>query len=466
MKPFLDDDFLLESKTARILFHEHARDLPIIDYHNHLPPQEVAADINFDNMTEIWLKGDHYKWRAMRANGVDEAYITGHADELEKFLKWAGTVPFTWRNPLYHWTHMELRKPFGIKQLLHPGTAMEIWEKTGEMLRSEEFSVRNILRRMNVELICTTDDPADSLENHRKTREDGFGVRMLPAWRPDKSMAIEDPVSWNAYLEKLGRAAGKEISSYGDLLDALAARHEFFHDSGCRLSDHGIETFYASDYKDSEIGQIFSRARSGKSPQGEEILKFKSAMLHHFGRMDHAKNWTQQYHIGALRNNHSAMYRRLGPDTGFDSIGDFPHARSMSRFFDRLASENKLTKTIVYNLNPADNELIATMLYNFNDGTVPGKMQFGSGWWFLDQKEGIRKQLDALSNMGLMSRFVGMLTDSRSFLSFPRHEYFRRILCNLVGGDMERGELPGDIDAAGKLVSDISYNNAKAYFGF
>jgi len=466
MKQFLDQDFLLESQTAKILFHDYAKEMPIIDYHCHLPPDEIATDKKFENLTRIWLNGDHYKWRAMRANGIPEKYITGDADDLEKFIKWAETVPYTWRNPLYHWTHMELKNPFGINKLLHQGTAGEIWEETREMLQSGEYSARNIMRKMNVELVCTTDDPADTLEHHQKTKEDGFEIRMLPAWRPDKAMAVDDAAIYNAYLDKLGAVADTEIISFDDLLWVLERRHDYFHQHGCRLSDHGLETFYAADYTEAESKVIFSRVRSGKSLSPEEIQKFKSFMLVHFGIMDHSRGWTQQFHIGAMRNNNSRMISQLGPDTGYDSIGDFGVARAMSKFLDRLASEDKLTNTIVYNLNPRDNELIATMLYNFNDGTVPGKMQYGSAWWFLDQIDGMQKQINTLSNIGLLSRFVGMLTDSRSFLSFPRHEYFRRILCNIIGNDMENGLLPGDIALAGRMVQDISYNNAKSYFGF
>jgi len=466
MKQFLDQDFLLESQTAKILFHDFARDMPIIDYHCHLPPDEIAEDKKFDNLTRIWLNGDHYKWRAMRANGIPEQFITGNADDKDKFMKWAITVPYTWRYPLFHWPHMELKNPFGISKLLHQGTADEIWEETGELLKSDDFSVRNIMRKMNVELVCTTDDPADTLEHHIKVSEESIGVRMLPAWRPDKAMAVEDTDKYAAYLDRLGTAADTEIRSFEDLLLVLKQRHDYFHDQGCRLSDHGLETFYADDYTEAEIIAIFNRVRSGKSITSEEILKFKSAMLVNFGIMDHSKGWTQQFHIGAIRNNNSRMIRQLGPDTGYDSIGDFEVGRAMSKFFDKLASEDKLTKTIVYNLNPRDNELIATMLYNFNDGITPGKMQYGSGWWFLDQTDGMQKQINTLSNMGLLSRFVGMLTDSRSFLSFPRHEYFRRILCNLIGNDIEQGILPNDTEHAGKMVQDISYNNAKTYFGF
>jgi glucuronate isomerase len=466
MKKFLDENFLLETKTAEILYHQHAKDLPIIDYHCHLPPDEIAGDKQFDNLTQIWLKGDHYKWRAMRANGVPEEFITGAAPDKEKFRKWAETVPFTLRNPLYHWTHMELKRPFGIERILSGETADGIYDEAGAMLQSPAFSTRNILKKMNVEVVCTTDDPIDSLEYHRAVKKEGFGIRMLPAWRPDKAMAVENSHRFNTYMDSLSGASGMEIRTFNDLLDALKKRHDFFHQNGCRLSDHGIETIYAEEYTQADLETLFSKIRSGKKLGQDEILKFKSGMLVILAMMDHDRGWTQQFHIGAIRNNNSRMLGVLGPDTGYDSIGDFEVARPMSKFFDRLESIEKLTKTIVYNLNPRDNELIVTMLYNFNDGVTPGKMQFGSGWWFLDQKYGMEKQMNDLSLLGLLSRFVGMLTDSRSFLSFPRHEYFRRILCNLLGNDAEKGLIPADMALLGKMVENISYYNAREYFGF
>ncbi len=466
MKKFLDDNFLLDTKTAETLFHEHAKDQPIIDYHCHLPPDELAADKQFSNLTQIWLKGDHYKWRAMRANGISEEYITGSASDEEKFLKWAETVPNTLRNPLYHWTHMELKRPFGIEKILNPGSAKSIYDEANEMLSTKEYSTQGILKTMNVEVVCTTDDPVDNLEHHIKHKESGAKVKMFPAWRPDKAMAVENSHSFNTYLDTLGKAAGMEIGTFQELLDALEKRHTYFHENGCRLSDHGIETFYAEEYTQSDLDNIFLKVRSGKKLDMDEVLKFKSGMLVIFAIMDHDKGWTQQFHIGAIRNNNSRMLGLLGPDTGYDSIGDFEVARAMSAFFNRIESMEKLTKTIVYNLNPRDNELIATMLYNFNDGETAGKMQFGSGWWFLDQKDGMEKQMNALSLLGLLGKFVGMLTDSRSFLSFPRHEYFRRILCNLIGNDVENGLLPADMDLLGNMVEDISYRNARNYFGF
>lgn len=466
MKKFLDENFLLETKTAEILYHENAKDLPIIDYHCHLPPDEIAADKQFENLSQIWLKGDHYKWRAMRANGISEQYITGSAPDAEKFQKWAETVPQTLRNPLYHWTHMELKRPFGIEKILNGDSAMGIYEEANAMLQTEGFRTLNILKKMKVEVVCTTDDPVDSLEYHQKVREEGSEIKMFPAWRPDKAMAVENSDQFNSYIDKLGEVSGMEIATFNDLVEALAKRHDFFHDNGCRLSDHGIETIYAEEYTQKDLESIFTKVRSGSKLTQDDILKFKSGMLVIFATMDHDKGWTQQFHIGAIRNNNSRMLQLLGPDTGYDSIGDFEVARPMSRFFDRLESMEKLTKTIVYNLNPRDNELIATMLYNFNDGNTPGKMQFGSGWWFLDQKDGMEKQMNVLSTLGLLSKFVGMLTDSRSFLSFPRHEYFRRILCNLIGNDVEKGLLPADMKLLGNMVEDISYKNARSYFGF
>jgi len=466
MKAFMDEDFLLQNDAAKELYHQHAAKMPIIDYHCHLPPDEIAADRKFGSVTEVWLAGDHYKWRAMRANGVDERYCTGDASDLEKFIKWAETVPYTLRNPLYHWTHLELKRYFGITELLHGGNAKKIFEQTGEMLRQESYSVRNLLRKMNVDTVCTTDDPVDQLEHHRKIRDDGFEIKVLPAWRPDRAMAVEEPIAFNKYTDQLEGAADMNIDRFSKLMEALQKRHDYFHTNGCRLSDHGMEQFYAEPCSETEASEIFNKIRSGKALSNEEILKFKSHMLFEFAVMDHASGWTQQFHVGAIRNNNNRRFRTLGPDKGYDSIGDFDMARAMSALFDRLDSQDRLARTIVYNLNPRDNELMVTMAYNFNDGIIPGKMQFGSGWWFLDQKFGMQAQLNALSSLGLLSRFVGMLTDSRSFLSYPRHEYFRRILCSLLGADMENGEIPADMELVGKMVRDISYNNAKNYFGF
>ncbi|RPI05412.1 MAG: glucuronate isomerase, partial [Ignavibacteriae bacterium] len=436
--------------------------------HCHISPKEVAQNRQFENMTQIWLAGDHYKWRAMRTCGVDERFITGNVSDWEKFEMWARTVPKTIRNPLYHWTHLELNRPFGISDIvLNEKTAKRIWEKCNAKLATPGFTTQGIAKRMNVEVICTTDDPIDSLEFHEAYTKKGNGfTRMLPAFRPDKAMAVENVGTFLAYLEKLETAAGMTINDFDSLIAAIRARHEYFDAHGCRVSDHGIETAYAEEYTESEIKSIFKKLRKGKNLEFNEILKFKSAMMYEFGAMDCERGWVQQLHLGALRNNNSRMMRTLGPDTGFDSIGDFEIARALSKFLDKLDRENKLAKTIIYNLNPRDNELIATMIGNFQDGTVPGKLQFGSGWWFLDQLDGMRKQIEALSNLSVLGQFVGMLTDSRSFLSYPRHEYFRRLLCNILGNEIERGLIPHDIKLIGALVEDISYHNAKKYFGF
>ena len=470
MKQFNDENFLLQTPTAQRLYHEYAEHQPIIDYHCHLIPEYVASDHKFENLSKIWLEGDHYKWRAMRTNGVDESYITGAGTtDWQKFEKWAETVPYTMRNPLYHWTHLELKTAFGVNKLLNPSTAKEIYDHCSAMLQTPERTARGLMKHYNVEVVCTTDDPVDSLEYHIKVRDDNFGVKMLPTWRPDKAMAVEDPAAYRAYIDKLAEVSGVNITKFADVIAALQKRHDFFESVGCRLSDHGIEEFYAEDYTPAEIEAIFDKVYGGKALTPEEIAKFKTAMMVEFAIMDHDSGWTQQFHYGAIRNNNSRMMAQLGPDTGFDSIGDFTVAKKMSKFLDKLASRDKLGKTIIYNLNPRDNELVATMLGNFQDGRYgAGKIQFGSGWWFLDQKDGMEKQMNALSNLGLLSRFVGMLTDSRSFLSYPRHEYFRRTLCNLIGGDVEAGLLPAsEIDFIGKeIVAKVCYGNAKEYFKF
>lgn len=466
MKSFLNEDFLLETKTAQRLYHEYAAGLPIIDYHCHLPPDQIADDINFENLTRVWLYGDHYKWRAMRANGINEAYITGNKTDWEKFEQWAATVPYTQRNPLYHWTHLELQRYFGIHELLSPGTAKRIYDECSEKLRSPEFSVRNLIKKMNVEVVCTTDDPLDSLSNHQKIKQDGYSVKVLPAFRPDKAMEADNVPAFNGYINTLEILSNSAIGDFNTYLEALKKRHEYFAANGCSLSDHGLEHLYSANFTDDEIENIFAKIRAEQELPPGEVVKFKSAMLFHFAVWDHEKGWVQQYHIGALRNNNIRALREAGPDTGYDSIGDFQQGKDLARFLNRMESEHKLTKTILYNLNPADNELIASMTGNYNDGSIPGKIQFGSAWWFLDQKDGMTKQLNALSNMGLLSRMVGMLTDSRSFMSYPRHEYFRRILCNLFGSDIENGELPNDIAWTGKIVQGICYYNAKNYFDF
>jgi len=464
---FIDENFLLETSTAQRLYHEHAKEMPILDYHCHLSPEAIASDRKFENLTQIWLKGDHYKWRAMRTNGIPEQYCTGNAPDFEKFEKWAQTVPYTMRNPLYHWTHLELKRYFGVDKILKPETAREIYDTCSAMLQTDAYSVRSILKKMNVAVVCTTDDPTDNLEHHQKIKADDFGVQVLPAFRADKAMAIEDTAVFLPYLQKLEQASGIAIGNFQQLLDALEQRHDFFHQNGCRLSDHGLETMYADDFTDKEIHAILQKALQKQPLSQEEVSKFKSAVLFHLALLDHAKGWTQQFHLGALRNNNTRMMRGLGTDTGYDSIGDFDVAGPLSKFLDRLDTNDQLAKTILYNLNPAQNELYATMVGNFNDGSTPGKVQYGAAWWFLDQKDGMEKQLNALSNMGLLSRFIGMLTDSRSFMSFPRHEYFRRILCNLIGNDVEKGELPAsEIDWIGQMMENISYNNAKSYFNF
>ncbi len=466
MKTFLDENFMLESKTAQELYFGFARDMPIIDYHSHLPPCQVANDIKFDNLTAAWLQGDHYKWRAMRTNGIPENYCTGNAADDQKFMKWAETVPYSLRNPLYHWTHLELQRYFGVKELLNKDSAIAIYHHCTDLLQTQDFSVRNLLRKMNVKFIGTTDDPVDSLEHHATTRNDGFEIKMLPSFRPDKAIQVEDPVSFLLYLSRLEAASNIHIATFQHYLDALKNRHDFFATMGCTVADHGMEQLYVEEYSELEIVSIFEKVRSGQKPTVLEARQFKSFMLVTFAEWNWEKGWVQQYHLGALRNNNSRMMKLMGPDTGWDSIGDFSQAKVLARFLDRMDSNNQLAKTILYNLNPADNEVMASMTGNFNDGSFAGKIQYGSGWWFLDQKEGILHQLNALSNMSLLSRFIGMLTDSRSFLSFPRHEYFRRILCNLLGEEMEHGELPNDLPWTGQVIKDICYYNASNYFNW
>ena len=466
MKKFLDEHFLLNNKTAQRLYHEFAKDMPIVDYHCHLPPDEIARDRNFQNLTQVWLYGDHYKWRAMRANGIDESYCTGNKSDVEKFEQWAATVPYTLRNPLYHWTHLELQRYFDVHEILSPVTANRIYDECSAKLQTKEYSVRNLLRKMNVKVICTTDDPTDTLEFHKQLQADGFEIKVLQDFCNDKEMNVDDNSMFNTYVSKVEAASNILVKNYTDYLKELKKRNDYFAAMGCSVSDHGLEQIYAEEYTSTDIKNIFAKIRGGGDLSLEENLKFKSAMLVEFARWDWEKGWVQQYHFGALRNNNSRLLQQLGPDTGWDSVGDFSQSKSMAKFFDRLDIDNKLTKTILYNLNPADNELVATMAGNFNDGSVAGKMQFGSAWWFLDQKDGMTRQMNALSNMGLLSRFVGMLTDSRSFLSYPRHEYFRRLLCNLFGEEVENGELPDDIGWIGQVIQDICYNNAKTYFGW
>jgi len=466
---FITENFLLQNDRAVELYHRFARDLPIIDYHCHLPPQQIAADHRFANLTQIWLYGDHYKWRAMRTAGVAERYCTGDASDWEKFEKWAEVVPRTLRNPLYHWAHLELKRPLGISdRLLNPATAGSIWDDGNAALARDDMSCRGILRQMRVEVVCTTDDPLDSLEHHAAIAADAaFRTRVLPTFRPDRALAIDSPETFNHYVDRLAEVAQIDI---GDALpcylDALRGRHDFFHKAGCRLSDHGLEMFDDVEGTMLEATGIFSRVRRGERSSADETARFRSAMLHEMALWDHERGWTQQFHIGPLRNNNSRMFALAGADAGFDSIADGPYARGLARFLDRLDRTNQLAKTILYNLNPSQNEVLATMIGNFQDGSLPGKMQFGSGWWFLDQKDGMEKQINCLSNLGLLSVFVGMLTDSRSFLSYTRHEYFRRILCNILGNEMRQGLVPDDLDLVGRLVRDVCHDNAARYFGF
>ena len=468
IKPFLNEHFLLQTKTAERLYHDYAKDLPIIDYHNHLSPEEIVTDKIFPTLTEVWLNGDHYKWRAMRANGIDEAYITGGASDEDKFLKWAETVPFTMRNPLYHWTHLELQRYFGIHDLLSPATAKSIYDSANERLQSPEFSTKNLLNKMNVEVVCTTDFPTDSLsfhQIHRQQRVSDSDVNMLPTFRPDKFMAIDTP-GFRDSVFLLEKITGSPIHTFDQLMAGLENRIDFFAKQGCQLADHGLAQLFAVSFTPHELDTILQKANN-KQPIGpQEAAIFQTAVLYHLGKMYHQRRWTMQLHLGAIRNNNSRLMQTIGADVGCDSIGDYPQAAGLSALMDSLDKENKLPKTILYNLNPSDNELFATMMGNFNDGTIAGKIQWGSAWWFLDQKDGMEKQLNTLSNMGLLGRFIGMLTDSRSFLSFPRHEYFRRILCNLIGQDVHNGELPNDEAWLGKMVQQICYHNAREYFRF
>ena len=467
MKNFMDENFLLQTETAQKLYHEHAAKMPIIDYHCHLIPQMVADDHKFKSLTEIWLGGDHYKWRAMRTNGVEERYCTGKdTSDWEKFEKWAETVPYTMRNPLYHWTHLELKTAFGIDKVLNPKTAREIYDECNAKLALPEYSARGMMRRYRVEVVCTTDDPVDSLEYHIKTRESGFEIKMLPTWRPDKAMAVEIPADFRAYIEKLSEVSGIAISTFDDMIAALRKRHDFFAEQGCKLSDHGIEEFYAEDYTDAEIKAIFNKVYGGKELTREEILKFKSAMLVEFGEMDYEKGWTQQFHYGAIRNNNTKMFNKLGVDTGFDGIYNRVSIDQLSSYLNALNKEDNLPKTILYSLNPVDNAAIGTLIGCFQEAGVCGKIQQGSAWWFNDHKTGMIEQMTSLANLGLLGNFIGMLTDSRSFLSYTRHEYFRRIMCELIGGWVANGEYPNDEKVLERMIKNISHDNALNYFGF
>jgi glucuronate isomerase len=467
MAKFMDKDFLLHSRAAKRLFHDYAKDMPIIDFHSHLPPDQVADDMKFENIARVWLGGDHYKWRAMRSNGINEELITGKQSDYDKFLSWAKTVPATIGNPLYHWTHLELQRYFGINTILDEKSAKQIWEKCNAAIATPEFSVRNILKRMKVKALCTTDDPIDDLAHHKRYAADVASgnagpdaVIMVPTMRPDKAVACDNPPIWNEYIGKLETVSGVKISKFGDLVNALDKRHKDFHDIGCRLSDHALEKPFAAEAKESDLDAWTAKLRKGEALSDPDTVAYKTAILVAFGRMNHVRGWTMQLHMGAIRNLNSRMFSKLGPDTGYDAIADEPIAKPLGKFLDMMERDGALPKTILYTLNPAWNETLATIMGCFQDGSEPGKIQFGSGWWFNDQLDGMLRQMTALSSLGLLSRFVGMLTDSRSFLSFPRHEYFRRLLCNIVGGWVEAGEAPEDYDLLGGMVKDISYNNA------
>ena len=465
MKPFIHDNFLLGNKTAEKLYHKYSENKPVIDFHCHLSPELIAGNHQFTNLTQAWLKGDHYKWRAMRTNGVSEKFCTGNATDIEKFKKWAETVPATIGNPLYHWTHLELLRYFDITELLSPSTATGIYEKASALLRTHEFSTRSIIRKMNVEIICTTDDPADNLEHHLKLK-DSFEIKVLPTFRPDNVIKIEDPEKFIMYIKKMEQASEKDILNFDSLIEVLDRRHKFFHEMGCRLSDHGLDRFYFATSTAAEINSAFSTLLSGKTLSTEEAEKYKTAMMLELCRMNHKRGWTQQFHIGALRNSNSRMFRQMGPDTGWDSIGPAQDPFNISKFLSELDRNDQLAKTILYNLNPADNEMMITMTGNFNDGSIVSKVQYGAAWWFLDQKNGMEKHMKDLSSHGLLRRFIGMVTDSRSFMSYPRHEYFRRLVCNFLGEEVEKGLIPEDEELLKPLIEGISYRNAKEYFGF
>jgi glucuronate isomerase len=465
MKPFINDNFLLNNKTAEKLFHKYSEYQPIVDFHCHLSPAMIAEDRQFENITQAWLEGDHYKWRAMRTNGVSEKFCTGDASYVEKFKKWAETVPFAAGNPLYHWTHLELARYFNITDLLSPASASEIYEKSSEMLRTKEFSTRSMIRRMKVEVVCTTDDPVDNLEHHLKMKG-SFEIKVLPTFRPDNVTKTEDPEKFSAYIQKLELASDTEINSFMALCEAIDKRHKFFHETGCRASDHGLDRFYFSSFTQKEIEKIFRALLKGENISTEESEKYKTAVMLELCRLNHKRGWIQQFHVGALRNNNARMFRLMGPDTGWDSIGIVQDPQKISKFLSELDSSDQLARSILYNLNPADNEMMVTMAGNFNDGSSAVKVQYGAAWWFLDQKSGMEKHLRDLSALGLLRRFVGMVTDSRSFLSYPRHEYFRRLLCNFIGEEVEKGHIPDEEYILKPMIEGISYKNAKEYFGF
>lgn len=462
--PFIHDDFLLETAAARRLFHDYAAGEPILDYHCHLPPKDLAEDRRFANLFEIWLEGDHYKWRAMRANGVAERFCTGAATPHEKFLAFARTVPQTLRNPLYHWTHLELARYFGITELLDESTAESIWQRANEQLAGD-LTAWGIAKKFDVRAVCTTDDPADGLEFHEAAARSTLKTKMYPTFRPDKALTVHQPEAFNTWTAKLSAVAGMEIDTFSGFLLAIAKRHAAFAAIGGRLSDHGLNHCFGSPCAESVAKAIFERARSGEPASAEEHQQFASYLMFYFGQLDAAAGFTKQIHLGALRAANSRALAEIGPDTGFDSIGDWPQMEMLRQYLDALARDGSLPKMVIYNLNPADNYALATMVGNFQDGSVAGKMQFGSGWWFLDQKEAMEWQMNALSNCGLLSRFVGMLTDSRSFMSYPRHEYFRRTLCNLLGREMESGLVPNDFGMVGGMVKRICFANAEEFFG-
>ncbi len=462
---FIHDDFLLRNKHSRLLYERYAANEPILDYHCHLPPADVAANRQFRNLSEIWLEGDHYKWRAMRANGVDERYCTGDASPYEKFLAWARTVPMTLRNPLYHWTHLELLRYFEIDELLDETTAPRIWEWANSKLATEELSAQGILRKFSVRAVCTTDDPADDLAHHQTIAASGLATKVFPTFRPDKAMIVHQPDAFNQWITRLEVASNRSVGNFLSFLDALKSRHDFFHHMGGRLSDHGVNHVFADFPPESEAAAIYDKARAGQAASPKEHARFASYLMLLFGIWDSERGWTKQLHIGARRNNNTRRFRELGPDTGFDSIGDWPQIDALGQYMNRLQEDNALPKMVIYNLNPADNYAVATMVGNFQDGVTAGKIQFGSGWWFNDQKEAMTWQINALSNIGLISRFIGMLTDSRSFMSYPRHEYFRRVLCDLFGKDVESGELPDDEELVGGIIRNICYGNAQRFLG-
>jgi len=465
MKPFINENFLLGNRTSEKLYHNYSENQQIVDFHCHLSPAMIAEDRQYDNLTQAWLEGDHYKWRAMRTNGIDEMYCTGNASDSDKFGKWAETIPFTVGNPLYHWTHLELARYFNIYELLSPSNAAGIFEEASALLRTREYSIRSLIRKMNVEIICTTDDPTDNLEYHLKLKG-SFEISVLPTFRPDNIIKTEDPEKFRAYILKLEQISGIEIRNFDTLIEALDKRHKFFHETGCRLSDHGLDRFYFDTYKATEIDKIFQKLLKGDPISSDEAEKYKTAAMVELCHMNHKREWTQQFHVGAMRNNNARMFRKMGPDTGWDSIGNSQDALKISKFLSALDDTGQLAKTILYNLNPSDNEMMITMAGNFNDGTSPVKVQYGAAWWFLDQRKGMEKHMNDLASLGLLRRFIGMVTDSRSFLSYPRHEYFRRLVCNFIGEEVEKGHIPDEEEILRPLIEGISYKNAKDYFGF